>query len=326
MDASMTVFPGGDDCVTPTYETREKTLLTSWARHCPEEVKKYLIENKCIISLKENEDTFSELQIETYNVVIPEQFDVKDFAKIEENIVDEYKKKRNNEQSDKEIKQLKEFTKDLLKKNNGNIQENNIIDKEKYIKGNDRMYYYKIYENACIGGKNDAIIDDTLIEIKTRTRRQNVRRNDYDLYQLVCYLMAMNINRGKIVQIFNKEKFDSDIANEEEYGLIDITEEPWNEMCIEIKEGLTVYFKELEELISLSNFKYLNSVIPKKIRPIAKFIVEESNVSNESNESNESNVSNESNEIVNEYSKKRKIITFCDENIKFKNLIRHLSK
>ena len=47
------------------YESREKTLLVSWARHCPDVVRNYLIENNCIVSLKENEESFSDLQIPT---------------------------------------------------------------------------------------------------------------------------------------------------------------------------------------------------------------------------------------------------------------------
>lgn len=280
------------------YESREKTLLVSWARHCPEVVKNFLIDNKCISSLKENEESFSNLQIETYNVVIPEQYDVNDFAKIEKDIVEEYKRKRNNEQSQEEIKQLKTYTQDLLKKNNGNIQENNIIQKENYIKGNDKMYYYEIFPNACIGGKNDAVIGKILLEIKTRTRRQNVRRNEYDLYQLICYLLATGISSGKIVQLYNKEKFDSDIATEQEYGIIDITKDDWKDLSIEIIEGLKEYFNELSDLIKNSKYIYLTNVIPKRIRPIAKYLIEE-----------------DSNKI-----------TLCEENIKFKNLFRHITK
>lgn len=287
------------------YESKEKTLLISWARHCPEVVRNYLIENKCIVSLKENEESFSDLQIETYNVVIPEQYDVKDFDKIEKQVVEEYKRKRNNEQSEKEIKQLKKYTQDFLKKNNGNIQENNIIQKEQYTKGNDRMYYYEIYPNACIGGKTDASIGDILLEIKTRTRRQNVRRNEYDLYQLICYLLATGISQGKIVQLFNKEKFDSDVATEQEYGLIDITQDSWKELSMEIIEGLKEYFNELSELIKTSKFIYLTNVIPKKIRPIAKYLIEESDL---------------------ETDKDTKKIILCEENIKFKNLFRHVTK
>ena len=187
----------------------------------------------------------------------------------------------------------------MLKKNNGNIQENNVIQKEKYTKGNDKMYYYEIYPNACIGGKNDASIGEVLLEIKTRTRKQNVRRNEYDLYQLICYLLATGISCGKIVQLFNKEKFDSDVATEQEYGLINITEEPWKELCTEIVEGLKIYFKELSDLIITSQFIYLNAVIPKRIRPIAKYLIEEDSTEK---------------------------IELCEENIKFKNLFRHLIK
>jgi hypothetical protein len=281
------------------YESKEKTLLISWARHCPEVVKNYLIENKCIIPLNENEESFSDLQIDTFNIITPEQYDVNDFAKIESEVVEQYKKKRNNKESDKEIKQLKEYTKDLLKKNNGNIQENNIIQKEQYTKGNDKMYYYEIYPNACIGGKNDASIGNVLLEIKTRTRKQNVRRNEYDLYQLICYLLATEISQGKIIQLFNKEKYDSDIATENEYGIINITQDEWKELSIEIVKGLKVYFNELSELIKNSKYIYLNNVIPKRICPIAKYLKE----------------SSDSNKMI-----------LCEENIKFKNLFRHVTK
>lgn len=287
------------------YESREKTLLISWARHCPKTTKEYLIKHECISQLKENEQTFTELQKETYNELQPTEFDVKDFDRIENSVIEEYKKKRKNEQTEEEVKQLKEYTKDLLKKNNGNIQENNIIEKEHYIKGNDKMYYFNITDNACIGGKNDASIQDTLIEIKTRTRRQNIRRNDYDLYQLICYLLATHTSQGKIVQIYNKQKFDSDIANEEEYGLINIHDEQWSELVTEIKMGLKEYFEELEELIKTSNFIYLTNVIPKRIRPIAKYIIESENTTDHK-------------ELIN--------FTLCEENIKFKNLFRHICK
>ena len=290
------------------YESKEKTLLISWARHCPEQVKKYLIENKCIIPLQKNEETFSDLQSKTYSSIVPLEYDVNDFEKIEKQVIDEYKRKRNNEQTESEIKQLKLLTKDNLKKDNGNIQENNIINVEKYIKGNDKMYYYTISSNACIGGKNDASIGEILLEIKTRTKKSNVRRNEYDLYQLICYLLATENTKGKIVQLFNKEKFDSDIATEKEYGIIDIKQEPWKDLCMEIIQGLKEYFDELSKLIKTSKFMYLSNVIPKKIRPIAKFLLKEEE--KEEKEKKERN--------------KEQIFILCEENIKFKNLFRHI--
>ena len=276
------------------YESRNKMLLISWARHAPDNVRRFLIKNKCIIPLKVDEETFSKLQDEVLNNELPSEYDVKDFSKIEEKVINEYKRKRNNEQTPEEIQRIKEHTRDTLKKTNGNIQENNIITKENYTRGNDKMYYYNIDDDCCIGGKNDAVLNDILLEIKTRTRKQNVRRNEYDLYQLVCYLLATGINKGKIVQIYNKEKYDSDIATEKEYGIIDISNNDWKQFCEDIREGLKIYFNDLKELIKKSNYIYLDNVIPASIRPIAKYIIEDN------------------------------AITYCDENIKFKNLFRHL--
>ena len=283
------------------YESKEKTLLVSWARHCPDIVREYLINHNCIIPLKENEDSYTDLQVSTCTSVLPEKYDVNDFKKIENDVVEEYKRKRNNEQTEEEIVNLKLYTNDLLKKDNGNNQEINIIKKEKYTKGNDKMYYYKVTDKGCIGGKNDATDEDILIEIKTRTRIQNVRRNEYDLYQLICYLLATNKNKGKIVQLYNKTKYDSDEASEIEYGIVDINMEPWKQLSIEIIEGLKTYFNQLSELINTGNYLYLNNVIPLKCRPIAKYFVEKDDVSDK------------------EYFK------VCEDNIKFKNLFRHIT-
>jgi hypothetical protein len=272
------------------YESREKMLLINWARHCPKIVLKYLLENKCIMLLGEDEETFTEVQKEIYKKICPEDFDVKDFDKIEKKIVEEYKKERGNKQTEIEVKQLISMTKDSLKKNNGCKQENNIIQEQKYKKGNDKMYYFNITDDGIIGGKHDATNNDILLEIKTRTRKQNVRRNDYDLYQLIGYLLATNTQKGKIVQIYNKEKFDSDEATDIEYGIVDITQPHWIDLSKEIISGLEFYFQELSTLISTSEYKYLSNVIPKTIRPIAKMNDD----------------------------------TFCDDNVKFKNLLRHL--
>ena len=274
------------------YEPVEKMLLLSWARHCPKTVKEFLLENNCIVTLKKNEETFSELQTKIYKKNLPDNFDVQDFSKIENNVIEQYKKSRNNEQTDQEIVKIKEYTQDSLKKDNGNLQEKNIIQSQKYTKGNNKMYYFNINKDACIGGKHDASTQDLLLEIKTRTRKQNVRKNEYDLCQLLCYLLATKNTTGKIVQIFNGTKYDSDLPNDNEYGIINITQEPWKQLSDSIINNLQEYFKELEELIITSEFKYLNTVIPMSIRPIAK--TDKNNV-------------------------------FCEENIKFLNLINKIN-
>lgn len=278
------------------YEPKEKMLLVSWARHEPLNVLNYLKENNCIINLGEEEETFSKLREETYKSILPKEFDVKDLPSIQDKIIEDYKKKRNNEQSDKEIKELKKLTDNLIKKDLGNVQEDILIKKENYTRGNDKMYYYNISDNFLIGGKHDASNDkdDILIEIKTRTRRENVRRNVYDLYQLIGYLLATKFTKGKIVQVYNQEKFDSDESTAKEFGLIDIEISPYKEISIELIEGLKIYEKELTELISTSKYNYLDIVIPKGMRPIAKYDPETEEL--------------------------------CEENIKFKNLFRFINK
>ena len=118
-----------------------------------------------------NEETFSELQREVYKKQLPSNFDTPDFSRIENNIVEEYKKSRNNEQTEEEVVKIKEYTQDSLKKDNGNLQEKNIIHSQKYTKGNNKMYYFTIAPGACIGGKHDASTQDLLLEIKTRTKK-----------------------------------------------------------------------------------------------------------------------------------------------------------
>ena len=42
------------------YEAQEKTLISAWARHCPQETREILIKNECRGALKKNEQTFSQ--------------------------------------------------------------------------------------------------------------------------------------------------------------------------------------------------------------------------------------------------------------------------
>ena len=122
---------------------------------------------------------------------LPNNFDVKDFSKIEENIVEEYKKSRNNEQTNEELIKIKEYTQDSLKKDNGNLQEQNIIHSQKYTKGNNKMYYFNISKQVRVLVESMMqVLNNLLLEIKTRTKKQNIRKNEYDLYQIICYLLA----------------------------------------------------------------------------------------------------------------------------------------
>jgi len=75
-----------------------------------------------------------------------------------------------------------------LKKDCGKNVEEKVITKKKYDVGNKKMYYHSI-GGHCIGGLHDATDSDIVIEIKTRMKKDNVRKNEYDLYQLIGYLL-----------------------------------------------------------------------------------------------------------------------------------------
>jgi len=76
---------------------------------------------------------------------------------------------------------------------------------------------------------------------------KNVRKNEYDLYQLFGYLLAMSKTKGKIVQYFNKNIFDSDVETNYEYGIIDINEEIWGSKFKNFLRELNCFFCELSE-------------------------------------------------------------------------------
>jgi CRISPR/Cas system-associated exonuclease Cas4 (RecB family) len=112
----------------------------------------------------------------------------------------------------KDLDFAKTFIETSLKKDCGTNSEKSVIKKQKYTKGNNCIFTFTNSEfNWAIRGFHDATDNDNdvVIEIKTRMKLQNVRRNEYDLYQLFGYLISMNKTRGKIVQYFNDIVYDS---------------------------------------------------------------------------------------------------------------------
>ena len=253
-------------CGVNPYESREKILLINWARHCPDIVKKYLIDNNCISEVQTQSNL--ELQKNIYDQEKPDNFDIKDFEEIKHKTIKKYRTERGNNETEEEIKEFSKEIDDNLKKDLGNVKENKVIIENNYSKGNEKMYYYNITNNFKIGGKYDAIIDDKIIEIKTRTAKRNVKKNLYDLYQLISYLIVCNKEKGKIVQYYNSIKYDSDIETDFEFGLININDPKIYEIVNNIKNKLYLYFIEIDNLIKTGIYIYLNKIIPPKIRPI----------------------------------------------------------
>lgn len=251
------------------FESRDKTLLSGWARLDPVYALKYLLDNNIIQYLNENEETYDLEMLDAYqttlNKIDKTKFTTKDFTQVENDTVEEYKRVR-PEFKEEEIETLKNSVREQIKKDNGNIQEIKTIEKKNYQKGNDKMWYYKIGENK-IGGFHDAsIIDKNLneeivIEVKARTNSRNVRKNEYDLYQLLGYILAIGCKKGKIVQNYNNKIFDSDVENSKEYGIIDIEKEQYSKMVEEIKINLKDYFNDLERIKNANSYEEINNIL-----------------------------------------------------------------
>ena len=233
------------------YEPVEFIYLTIWARENPKTLIKYLINNELIVSHNIEEDEVDEEMSLAYNNIISnidkQNFSTNQFSETTDKVIEEYKQIRPN-YNKIELEKLETSVKSQLIKDNGNIQEENTINKKKYQKGNNKMWYYNIDDNV-IGGKHDADENGVVIEIKSRTSMRNVRKNEYDLYQLIGYLMCMNKEKGKIVQNFNKTIFDSDYQSDKEYGIININDEKWIKYKNEIIEKLKIFFNECKKCI-----------------------------------------------------------------------------
>lgn len=260
----------GSACRKMPFEPMEKTLLIGWSRYSPESVMNFLIKNGCILVNDEKIETYDESCAKIYKKHSLGIDNPENFREIKEKVVKEFTE-TNEKATPEQINQVKTFVENNIKKDCGtNLEKTIVKNKKTYTAGNSRMYYYNI-GNHKIGGRHDAIEEDTLIEIKTRVKEVNVRKNEYDLYQLFGYLLALNKSKGKIVQSFGGKLFSSDNQTEKEYGTIDITEEYWKNkldvMLCETKQ----FFNSLERIIETLEMDKdsLSIAIPEKDRPIA---------------------------------------------------------
>lgn len=263
------------------YEPKELIQLLLWARINPVTLLNFLLDMGLIIKHTKEEKELMEID-EKMSVAYNEintRIDKKNFTALDiksttDKVVEKYKELRPN-CTEEEVKLLEDSAKKQFIKENGNIQEDKTIENKKYKKGNNKMYYYNITAKDVIGGRHDAdSTDDIVIEIKARTTMRNVRRNEYDLYQLIGYLLCMNKTRGKIVQNYNRTIYDSDIMNDKEYGIIDINDTQWNKYIEDIKTNLVSFFYETEQIIYKQTFESENMKKITKLGLIAELTID----------------------------------------------------
>ncbi len=235
----------GSACGKNKYEPRSKTMMLLLCREYPKLFREKLIRSGNICPLKglslkrpieESYSSFSK------NVKDPDEFsniEQKVISKLKSNVPDV---------SDAEISKARTIVRDNLKKDCGRNNEKLVIQTSKYTKGNNKLWYYTDpNHNWKLKGLHDATDKDMVIEIKTRMKKENVRKNEYDLYQLFGYMLVMGETRGMITQTHNGTIYKSTVENDNEYGIIDTSDEKWNEKYIKFYKELNEFFKEISK-------------------------------------------------------------------------------
>ena len=235
-------------CGKNKYEPTDKTILILLARSNPKLIKRLLIEDEYIIEVDENEKLYDN---ELKNIYSEYKKNVTDVTKIEDirDEIIEKLKSDNKEIKESDVSKANKFLESSLKKDCGTNNESSVIKRMRYTKGNNFMHRYNFNDSWEIRGFHDASIDDVVIEIKTRTKFTNVRKNEYDLYQMFGYLLTMNKTKGKIVQKFQNYIFDSDEINDNEFGLIDISQEYWKTKFEIFKNELSEFFSYVDYIL-----------------------------------------------------------------------------
>ena len=256
-------------CGKNKYEPTDKTILILLARSNPKLMKRLLIEDEYIIEVDENEKLYDN---ELKNIYSEYKKNVTDVTKIEDirDEIIEKLKSDNKEIKESDVSKANKFLESSLKKDCGTNNESSVIKRMRYIKGNNFMHRYNFNDSWEIRGFHDASIDDVVIEIKTRTKFTNVRKNEYDLYQMFGYLLTMNKTKGKIVQKFQNYIFDSNEMNNNEFGLIDISQKYWKTKFEKFKNELSEFFSYVDYIIGdiENRFNILDAIKEEDI-PIA---------------------------------------------------------
>tara|TARA_B100000287_G_scaffold94435_1_gene86628 strand:- start:4445 stop:5308 length:864 start_codon:yes stop_codon:yes gene_type:complete len=260
----------GSACGKNRYEPRNKIILLLLCRQNKDIYKRLFFDKGIFTLLDPSKKTYDKQLKRIYSeykkdVSIPE-----DFAKLQIDIKKRLKQE-NKDIKEEDLNHATSFLENSMKKDCGTNNEKKVINKMNYKKGNNRMYYYS-ENNWSIRGLHDATCGEIVIEIKTRMKPQNVRKNEYDLYQLFGYLLAMNKTFGKIVQKYADRVYDSDIETENEYGIIDITTGIWKQRFEKFKSELNYFFEEVRKYTE-EIFDPYNVIDPKE-NPIASFDID----------------------------------------------------
>jgi len=235
----------GAACGKNKYEPRNKIIMLLLCREYPKLFKEKLIRSGNICPLKG--PSLKRPIEESYSSFSKTVKDPKEFSNIEQKVISELKSNV-PDIDETDISKALTIVRDNLKKDCGRNNEKLVIQTSKYTKGNNKLWHYTDpNHNWKLKGLHDATDKDMVIEIKTRMKKENVRKNEYDLYQLFGYMLVMGETRGMITQTHNGTIYKSTIENDNEYGIVDINLEKWNEKYIKFYKELNEFFKEIHK-------------------------------------------------------------------------------
>jgi hypothetical protein len=261
----------GSACGKNRYEPRNKIILLLLCRQYKDIYKRLFFDKGIFTLLDPSKKTYDKQLKRIYSDYKKDVSSPEDFAKLQIDIKKRLKQE-NTDIKEEDLNHATSFLENSMKKDCGTNNEKRVINKMNYKKGNNRMYYYS-ENNWSIRGLHDATCGDIVIEIKTRMKPQNVRKNEYDLYQLFGYLLAMNKTTGKIVQKYADCVYDSDIETENEYGIIDTSIGIWKQRFEKFKSDLNYFFEEVTKYTE-EIFDPYNVIDPKE-NPIASFDIDD---------------------------------------------------
>ena len=240
----------GAICGKMSFEPKTKMLLLYWAKYDKQGCKKFLIENNIIEVAEFPSNTFTRLnrilQEELNQIVITEN--TKNIERLTDIATNSYKK-QDTEASEYKISLFRELYKQKISQKLGSVSEKTVVLKQHAHRPKISIEYQLTPEITLKGVCDCMLDDDTIIEVKTRTKIENVRKNEYDLCQLFGYILGYNATKGKIVQRFQDQYFSSDEETATEYGIVDINEPKWNKKLKSTIKAIKLFNNEVYNLV-----------------------------------------------------------------------------
>lgn len=241
----------GSICGKNPFVPKELTLLVYWAKYDKTNCMKFLEENGVIERAEKAKNNLvfvnKSVDLELNKLEIDEN--TTNLNELVIKAVENYKLSEPR-LTDTKIETFETIFRQKINQKLGSKSEKTVVDSQNARRPK-KQVLWKVSPEITIKGICDCYTDNnTIIEVKTRTRLENVRKNEYDLYQLLGYMSGYNSALGKIVQRFQEQHWSSDNETENEYGLIDLNEQKWKDKLKVMVKEIKIFNNELYSLMT----------------------------------------------------------------------------